>query len=316
VNTENTNAKGESGLITVAVAAADHFTVLSSSDTIRVGSNRLLQVRLEDAFNNVISNANVTFERFHGNGYFGTLNNADTVVTTNTNGIAEALYTASDSIKFVDDSIRVSFNTVADTIVLPLKAGAVAYYEFIPEEDQSTTAGVGVNFTLVARDAFGNGVRNNGSVNLSTPGSTTAGFVEDLPISFLGDSTLTFTVVDNSAGSFTVRAVNTSNSSVKGESGLITVSVGPIDYVLIRSEARNGGIEVGALTLSTDDRYTFYAAGYDQYGNYIDDVNVNWSTTGGLESVTLSNASKFTFNPTLGRGHRYRSCRSCHGRIR
>jgi hypothetical protein len=299
VNTTNSSARGESGLITVSPAGEDHFIVLSSTDPITVGAERLLQVRLEDQYNNVISGAGVTFTRIQGDGYFGTPGTDNVLRTTNANGIAEALYTASSSTSFGSDQIEVNFNLVDTTIVLPLQAGIISYYEFSPANDQNITAGDSVNFTLTARDVFGNAVANTLSVNLSTPGSSTAEFDVTSPVAFGGASSVTFAVTDTVVGSFTVRAVNTSNSNLKGESGLISVSVGPIDYVLIRSEARNGGIEVGALTLSTDDRYTFYSAGYDQYGNYIDDVNVNWSTTPDLESVTLSNANKFTFNPTL-----------------
>jgi hypothetical protein len=121
------------------------------------------------------------------------------VVTTNANGIAEALYTASNSISFGSDEIQVSYNLVNTTIEMPLQAGAISYYEFLPTDDQNTTAGTGVDFTLTARDAFGNAVANTQSVNLSTPGSTTAGFNVSSPVGFGGASAVNFTVTDNTA---------------------------------------------------------------------------------------------------------------------
>jgi len=39
-----------------------------------------------------------------------------------------------------------------DTLALPLMAGAVSYYEFTPAGPQETTAGVGLAYTVTARD--------------------------------------------------------------------------------------------------------------------------------------------------------------------
>jgi hypothetical protein len=262
VNTTNESVNGESGLITVNPDVEDHFVILSSQDPIRVRTERLLQIRLEDQYNNFISDSNVTFTRIHGNGYFGTPGTASVLRTTNSSGIAEALYTASDSLSFVDDSIRVTFNTVADTIVLPLQAGAVAYYEFVPADSQFTAAGDSVLFTITARDAYGNGVLNSGQVNLSAVGSTTAAFRQDMPIGFGGDSTITTAVVDERAGSFTVRAVNNSNTSVKGESGLITVNPDVEDHFVILSS--QDPIRVGTdrlLQVRLEDQYNNVISG-------------------------------------------------------
>ncbi len=301
VNQNNAEIRGESGLITVQALPADRFTILSSQSAITVGTERLLQTALEDQYGNRIAGSTVTFTRIHGGGVFSDNGSATIDKTTGSNGVAEALYTASENISFVNDSIRVTSGGIADTIVLPLNAAPVSYYTFIPSGDFTADAGEVTNFTLTARDQYGNGVTNNGTVSLNAKGSSSAQFSAG-PYTFDGDSVLGFTVSDTVAGDFTVRAVNQSNADISGESGLITVNPQALNYVIIRSEAKNGGSEVGDLSLTTDDAYTFYAAGYDIYNNYIDDVTVDWTTTGTLESVTLAGTSKFTFYPSVAGG--------------
>ncbi|MHB2153751.1 Ig-like domain-containing protein [Calditrichota bacterium GD2] len=300
VNSVNSEVNGESGLISVTASTADHFVRLTAEDPIVVGNDRLLQFRLEDVYGNVVSSASVTFTRVRGNGTFSNgLNNI--TVTTDANGIAEALYTASTSTAYGSDSIDVVSGAVTSTYVMPLQAGGISYYTFNPSTDQSITAGGSVNFTITARDQYGNGVINSGTVNISTPGSGTATVSPSASLTFSNDSTLSFSVADTVVGSFTVRATKSDNSNIKGESGLITVNAAPLAYVIIRSEANNGGQEVGALNLTTDDAYTFYAAGYDQYGNFISDTDVTWSSTGTLESVNAT-GTKYTFNPSVAGG--------------
>ena len=299
-NDNDSNVNGESGLVTVNGAAADHFVKLSSETAITVGTDRLLQVRLEDAYGNDLSGESVTFTRIRGTGTFS--NGLSSIsVTTDVNGVAEATYTASTSVSFGSDSIDVTSGSVATNYVLPLQAGAVTHYTFNPSADQTIAAGGSVNYTVMAKDQYGNGVVNSDNVTVSTPGSSTATVSPSANLSFSNDSTLSFSVSDTVTGSFTVRVSNDSNTDINGESGLVTVNTGVLSYVIIRSEANNGGSEVGDLSLSTDDVYTFYAAGYDSYGNYIEDTDVTWSSTGTLETVNAT-GTKFTFNPTQAGG--------------
>ncbi|MGD9486645.1 MAG: hypothetical protein AB7W47_01360 [Calditrichaceae bacterium] len=293
----NTEIKGESGLITVNAAVAEHFVIISSQDAITTDTERLLQVGLEDVHNNRLpASQTVTFRRFNGNGLFS--NGLDNINDdTDASGIAEARYTASDSLYYLRDSVEVSFGGILDTIVLPLKAGKVSYYTFTPSGDNTITAGGSVNFTLTARDQNGNEVVNSDQVTLSAVGSATAVFAGG-PFVFSSSSTLNFSVSETKKGSFTVRAVKSTNTEVKGESGLITVNPAALNYVLVRTEANNGGIEFADSTFTADNLVNFFSAGYDQYDNYRSDVVVNWTSLGGLDPVT-STGSKFAFNPIL-----------------
>ncbi|MBD3223116.1 MAG: hypothetical protein GF313_00190, partial [Caldithrix sp.] len=174
-----TGVTGESGLITVNTAAADHLVILSSQDSIRVGNERLLQVAVEDVYTNRIAAASVTFQRIQGNGVFSD-NELDNISTTsNANGEASALYTASDSTGFGEDHIRVTTAAVDDTIRLPLQTGPVSYYALSPSGDQAITAGDTLDYTLTAYDEFDNEVTSQDTVILSASGSSTAAFISN-----------------------------------------------------------------------------------------------------------------------------------------
>ncbi|MCP3907469.1 MAG: hypothetical protein GY712_05565, partial [Oceanicoccus sp.] len=85
------------------------------------------------------------------------------------------------------------------------------------------------------------------------------------------------------ASTGSISAASNANGDISDNSGSISTTAGNLNYVTIRTEANNGGIVFGDLAFTTDDIVQFYAAGYDQYGNFISDVSVDWSTLGGLE---------------------------------
>ena len=85
--------------------------MLSSADSINVGGQRLLQYGLEDTYGNRLKDSTVTYTRIEGNGLFS---NGLAAISplTNTGGVAEALYTASDNLSFVTDRIVIAYGTI------------------------------------------------------------------------------------------------------------------------------------------------------------------------------------------------------------
>jgi len=294
-NTSNSEIKGQSGLVTVNPAAAANLVVLSSQSAITVGTERLQRVALEDTYGNRLGSGNsITFTRTQGTGTFS--NGLDNISdATDNNGVAEANYTASTSTSPGSDIIRASFSSLFVDITLPLQAAPVSYYTFTPAGDSTVTAGDVISYTLTAKDQYGNTVANNGEVTLSAQGSSTAQFSAG-PYTFGGTGTLNFTVTDTVEGSFTIVARNTVDGNIKGQSGLVTVNAGALDFIMVRTAANNGGTEFGDSTITTDNSVTFYSAGYDQYGNYLNDVSVSWSSTGTLDAVSATGKS-FSFTP-------------------
>jgi hypothetical protein len=88
------------------------------------------------------------------------------------------------------------------------------------------------------------------------------------------------------------------NASLSDTTGLITVTTGLLDNVIIRDAPGGLGNEVGAHSMTTDDTLTVWAAGYDSEGYYIGDVESNWSTNGTLDMQSAIIVNSFTFDPS------------------
>ena len=78
--------------------------------------------------------------------------------------------------------------------------------------------------------------------------------------------------------------------------GTITVNPGALDYIVICTDA-NGQTPAGSHTMTTDDTWTLYAAGYDAEDNFIANQTVTWDETGTLDEVSHSGPS-YTFSPS------------------
>ena len=261
-NIDNSAITITSGLITVLPGDVTSILMLSSSDSINVGGERLLQYALEDVYGNRLSDSLMIFSRLRGNGTFD--NGLDTTnVRTNASGIAQANYTASDVLSFGSDSIEINYGGLNAVLVLPLRSSLVSYYTLSPSADSTLTVGDSLAYTVTARDQFGNAIGNDGGLNLIRQGSSTAGF-SPAPYNFNGADTLTFRVSDSTAGSFTVRVENTGSSSISGSSGLITVNPdsGTISIAKISGDAT--GVIAGTdqlLRVRVSDNFANVIAG-------------------------------------------------------
>ncbi|MDZ7359597.1 MAG: hypothetical protein ONB46_02565 [candidate division KSB1 bacterium] len=80
--------------------------------------------------------------------------------------------------------------------------------------------------------------------------------------------------------------------------GIITVNAGALSFVKIVEGASGNGPEMGGKSLTTDNTLTVHAAGYDAHGNYISDVSVNWSVTGGIGTVSPATGTSTTLTLT------------------
>lgn len=79
----------------------------------------------------------------------------------------------------------------------------------------------------------------------------------------------------------------------------ISVLPGKVAYIQIEDSLKGKGQEVLFLRLKLGDKFVFYAAGYDKYFNFVDNVSVNWSTEPFLEPVKKYNSVKFEFSSEL-----------------
>ncbi|MBT4760980.1 MAG: hypothetical protein HOO06_04715, partial [Bdellovibrionaceae bacterium] len=88
-----------------------------------------------------------------------------------------------------------------------------------------------------------------------------------------------------------ITVVDDSASISTATSGLITVNQNVLAHISIRDAASNAGSVVNAPATTTDTNLTFYAAGYDDSGNYIGDQTVDWddtSPTGNCDNADLA----------------------------
>lgn len=84
--------------------------------------------------------------------------------------------------------------------------------------------------------------------------------------------------------------ITVTDGAVQDSQGPFDVTPAPADHIRINSAADNGGeswgypVEVGAHTMTIYDTYTAWAAAYDQYDNYREDVSATWGGTGVLST--------------------------------
>jgi len=88
-----------------------------------------------------------------------------TTATTGADGSVEVIYTIGTNIALSPETINVTFPGVTtQTYSIPLQTAAVSYYDFAPTGPRTTTAGVGLSYTVTARDIYGNAVINNDNI--------------------------------------------------------------------------------------------------------------------------------------------------------
>jgi hypothetical protein len=87
------------------------------------------------------------------------------------------------------------------------------------------------------------------------------------------------------AGSDRIEAVYV-NGDLRDTTGQITVVAGDTSEVRIVDARGAAGVTVGALSRTADDTVLVYAAVYDNKGNFISNVDVAWSVTGGIGTLS------------------------------
>jgi hypothetical protein len=286
-NTIDSGINGQSGLVTINPDVAAQFTIISSQANIVAGTDRLLQVGLEDQYGNRRKDGStVTFTRFAGSGTFGGSN--PTTDAIDANGVAEAIYTASTT-SGADDSIQVSFNTVLDTIILPVVSGSLAEIRIQttnvangPElidstitADQTITAyAAGYDATgnflgLVSSNWIGSGIIASGNLSPANP-----------------TSSITFTATNSGTGKIT--ATDNAGGVVDDITGVITINAGTTISVLIMDAPGGTGTEITTPALTTGEVLNLYANGFDAGSNFSGNESVTWGVTGTLDVTDLS----------------------------
>ncbi len=215
----------------------------------------------------------------------------DIIATSGSGSANQLLVLAENNVRFrgtgngnTDDSP--TFDVAAATLdELQIQTGTTGNTSELG--NQSLSTGSALSMHASGFDIYQN-YRGNETVTWSLVGTT---------IGTLSPSSGTNTTLDaTTPGTALVQALH-SGSGKTDQTGAIDVSLGNVDRVEIRTAANNGGKAFGDTTLTTDQTMTFWAAGFDDQNNYVDDTAVNWSSNGTLEAVS-SSAKSLTFEPT------------------
>ena len=180
----------------------------------------------------------------------------------------------------------------------------------------SMTAGGSNTITITAYDQYDNiATGYDGDKTLTFSGassssdpvtSPTCSNKDSADIDFASDTVITFT---DGVGTSTMKLYKAEIAHIKATQGSIETSDSndldvdvtddSLSYVKIEDTAGGAGSEVGTHSMTADETFTVYAAGYDTYGNYKNDESVNW-TGSDVCSGKLSPTSGIstTFTPT------------------
>lgn len=188
--------------INVLPSSPKYLTVLSNTEPLIIGEQKLLQVVLKDSFMNPIPDSLITFQALNGNGKFN--NNLQSIINAaNSSGIAEAMYTASNSVNNGYDSIQVSYNsTLTDTIILPLLDAPINKILLNPITSNPIYDNDTIMVEIAAKDKFDNFVINSDEYIVRILGSNSTNLFPSNDYNFNNNSIDTLLFSDSLAGSF------------------------------------------------------------------------------------------------------------------
>jgi uncharacterized repeat protein (TIGR02543 family) len=299
--------------VTVAIGPLHHFTITGYPATVIAGVAFASDVVVTayDADNNVKTDytGEVYFTSTDGSatlpytlGSKYTFTAGDNGVHTFT-GIGFTLKTAgSQTITLTDGTVSVGSSTIT---VNPADAD---YFKVTGTA--SMTAGGSNTITITAYDQYDNiaigyigdkTLTFSGASSSSSPvTSPTCSNKDSADINFASDTVITFT---NGVGTSTMKLYKTETAHIKATQGSITtsdsndldvtVTDGSLNYVKVEDATGGTGSEVTTHSMTADETFTVYAAGYDAYGNYKNDESVTWIGTGECSGklIPVSNTS-------------------------
>ncbi|NOY79003.1 MAG: hypothetical protein GXO76_14165 [Calditrichaeota bacterium] len=278
---------GSSNTFTVQAGALDHIVIEDAPGGTGAPVGALSKTTDQnvslfaigyDANNNYVEDVSVSWSVSGGIGTVSPATGTNTVFNPTT--VGSGTVSADDGSGHTDDTgtITVTAGALASLQIRDSAGGAGSVVgNYLMTTDQSLTV------YAAGYDADGNYISDQ-SVTWSSTGLTPS----------LSGTATSSTFSPTATGSGTITATS---GSLSAHTGAITVSAGALAAIKIRDEAGGGGSEVGAVSMTTDDSRTFYAAGYDAEGNYKEDISVTWASTGNLSPAVSSTGTSVTFSP-------------------
>ncbi|MEI7908792.1 MAG: choice-of-anchor Q domain-containing protein [Verrucomicrobiota bacterium] len=282
---------GTSGPIIVGAAAADHlaFTQQPTNATAGASISPALSVRVLDVFNNGVTTdgSNITLALGTNPGS-GTLSGTKTVAAVA--GVATfsglSINKTGAGYTLVASDGGLTGATSAAFTITPAAASVVVFTS-VPA---GTTAGVSLNFVVMARDSFGNAATGfTGTLHFT---SSDAAAVLPANYTFVaGDSgSHTFSATLQTTGSRTITATDTENPSITGTSSAVSVA----ELVSIAATDANA-----AVTGGDTGTYRFTRSGSG--GSFTVNFQLDAASTALAADFSLSGAG-VSFTAATGAG--------------
>ena len=282
---------GTTGLLTVTVGAPHHIKILSDAagntaeiTTAGLSANDQLIVHASsfDADDNYIGDVSVNWSVSGGIGTLSPTQGTSTTFTATTVGSGQI---TADHATLIDDA----------TGIITVNAGALAYVKIVegPEGDgpelgaRSLTADDVLQVHAAGYDAAGNYI---GDVSVTWSSTGTLAPV----VSGTGTSATFRPTTAPASGTIIADHASATNDTT----GTISVTQGAAHHVKILSGSSGQTAEVQTVGLTTNQQLTVHAASFDADNNYIQDVSVNWSVSGGIGTLSAGTGIATTLTAT------------------
>ena len=274
----------DSNVFDVISSDVDHFMIDNISSPKTAGLPFLITMRAEDADSNIATSFSGT----------ATLNDETNTLTPKT-----VTFTSGECTGYVKITRTKTGNDIK--VLAAGKSGKSNLFDvtngsldhFVIENIASPqVAGEPFFITITAKDSMENIATDfNTYVNLSDNTNTLS---RNQTTNFANGQWIdTVSITKSQADVF----ISCARYGKDGISNSFNVKSNQVKYIKITDAAGGSGLEVGDRTMTLDDKITLYAAGFDDYDNYVHDVVVNWGVTGDLDEPSPLDGTWTRFDP-------------------
>jgi len=213
-----------SGAVSVRPGQASVLTVAASPSLVAAGSSFSVQITAKDVFGNIVTAYGPTITLRSTDGTASGMGNV-----TLTSGTGSFLTTHQQAGTHTITATGLGAPSISGQAQVTVTAAAATHFDVV-SANPTATAGVAFNFTVTARDQFG----NKAPTYPGTVHFTSADGQAVLPANTqLSGGMATFQATLKTAGSQTIKATDTVNASTTGTSNNITVTAGALTSYVI-----------------------------------------------------------------------------------
>lgn len=277
--------QGTSNNFDVVVGALDHFTISNITSQTAGVSFQITITAKDKEGNTVISYAGpVTISDLTSTiepQSSGTFSNGQKLVSVTVTGARQ------------NDQIRVAGSGKSGTSN-DFNVGPNVLHHFTFQNITSPQrAGQSFSVTIEARDQYENKVTS--FTNSATLSDKTGSLTPTSTGNFSQGSKLVTVTITKKWNDDQITATY---SGKTGQSNNFNINAGVLHHIVVRNNPGGLGNEIGNLTLNLNNQVDFFAAGYDQWNNYIREIHANWGRTGNLDLPSPIQGTNTTFIPT------------------